>query len=150
MGKGRGLSGLGEALRRNHDDWAQAAREVTGTRLAQGHVSATAGVGLRLGPAPDLGWPMCWWPGWVRGPQAWTPEPSNRPHLCSAPSPTALDPARRPIFSGEPRGGRAIGVGEKGLGLALGVQYHRESRSEEVGRLDTERATGTSREGGMS
>lgn len=33
----------------------QAAREVTRTRLAQGHVKATQGGTARLSPAPDLG-----------------------------------------------------------------------------------------------
>jgi hypothetical protein len=40
--------GKGWALRRNHDYWA---REVTGTRLAQGHVNARQGRG-RVGARP--------------------------------------------------------------------------------------------------
>ena len=68
----------------------------------------------------------------------------RRPLACSPPSHTSLDPSCRQIFS------RGTERRESRLGLASGVQCHRESRRWGDRETDTERATGTPREGGTS
>lgn len=83
-------------------------------------------MGPRQGPAPDLGWPTCWFAGL----QAGTTDPSHPPLL-------------RPVFRmftpvPECSGGRAVVV-ERGLGLALGVRCHRESRKWENGETGQEK-----------
>lgn len=85
----------------------EAAREVTGTRLARGHVSCGGGGGAALGPAPRPG-----------GPRA---APAAPVHL---PDPKPLHPSCRP------RAGREQREPDAGHApsSASGVQGHRESR----------------------
>lgn len=83
----------------------EAAREVTGTRLALGHVGSDAGVGLRLAPPPTRA-----------GPRA--AAGCSGPSPARPPSPPPSDPRRR-------QRGTDAGVD---LVWQRGVQCHRESR----------------------
>lgn len=126
-GSGKGRSGWGSAGRCGvtMTTGPEAAREVTGTRLARSHVSGDRrDMKPRREPRPDLGWPTCWFAGL----------PTGRDHRPQPPTPL------RPVFRmstpvPECSGRRAVVVKRGDLGWHWGA-VPRKSGKWENGRLD--------------
>lgn len=93
-------------------------------------------MGPRQGPAPDLGWPTCWFAGL----QAGTTDPSHPPPL-------------RPVFRmstpvPECSGGRAVVVKRGDLGWHWGCGAIEKAGNGKTGRLDRRKGERQTRKGG--